>query len=75
MASTAGRAGEAGIKARQEKASKFREDVLPVIQRMQGEGITTLGAIAQALNKEEIPTPRGTGHWSAVQVMRILRAA
>ena len=35
-------------------------------------GATSLSAIAAGLNERKIPTARGTGEWSAVQVMRVL---
>jgi hypothetical protein len=46
-------------------------DILPVIQALQKEGITTLAGIASALNHQGVPAPRG-GSWSAVQVSRVL---
>jgi hypothetical protein len=33
---------------------------------------TSLRAIAAALNEKHIPTARGNGEWSAVQVQRVL---
>jgi hypothetical protein len=35
-------------------------------------GATSLRAIAAGLNEQGIPTARGTGKWSAVQVARVL---
>lgn len=74
---SAERFAEIGASARQalmEKAERGRAEVLPAIQRLQAAGATSLRAIAAGLNAEEIPTPRGHGEWSAVQVLRILRS-
>jgi DNA invertase Pin-like site-specific DNA recombinase len=62
------------LRTRQESAAKYRADVLPLIQEKQRQGATTLRAIAEALNAEGTPAPRG-GEWSAVQVQRILKQA
>lgn len=64
----------AALQTRQEKAAKYRADVLPVIQEKQRQGATSLRAIADALNVDGTPAPRG-GSWSPVQVRRILTAA
>jgi DNA invertase Pin-like site-specific DNA recombinase len=66
-------ARQASLEARQEKAAKFRADILPLIREKQKQGAVTLMAIAAALNEDGTPTPRG-GTWSAVQVKRILEA-
>jgi DNA invertase Pin-like site-specific DNA recombinase len=63
------------IKARKQTAMKYRADVLPVIQDMQQKGASSLRAIASALNQDGVPTPTGKGEWTAVQVMRITKAA
>lgn len=54
------------------RAAKQRAQVLPVIAGIQGQGISTLRAIAAELNAREVDAPRG-GQWSAVQVQRILQ--
>jgi DNA invertase Pin-like site-specific DNA recombinase len=64
----------AALQTRQEKAAKYREDILPVIQQKQAEGAVTLKAIADALNMDGTPAPRG-GSWSPVQVSRVMSAA
>jgi Recombinase len=43
-----------------------------VIRELQAAGVTSLRAIAAALNERGIPTSRGQGTWQAVQVQRIL---
>jgi hypothetical protein len=54
------------------KASKLAQDLVPVIADIKASGASSLRQIADALNKEGIPTARG-GEWSAVQVQRVLR--
>ena len=54
------------------RAAKQRAQVLPVIAGIQGQGISTLRAIAAELNAREVDAPRG-GQWSAVQVQRVLQ--
>ena len=64
----------AALQTRQENAAKYRSDVLPLIREKQQQGAVTLRSIADALNLEGTPAPRG-GEWSAVQVQRILARA
>jgi hypothetical protein len=73
---SAERFAEIGAAARQSfnaQAAKGRAQVLPVIAEIQGQGTTTLRAIAAELNTREIDAPRG-GQWSAVQVQRVIAA-
>jgi DNA invertase Pin-like site-specific DNA recombinase len=65
---------KAALKTRQENAAKYLADVLPVIQDKQRQGAASLRAIAEALNADGTPAPRG-GEWSAVQVKRLLDRA
>ena len=44
----------------------------PTIAELQAAGATSLRAIAAGLNERGIPTSRGEGAWSAVQVSRVL---
>jgi hypothetical protein len=44
----------------------------PTITELQAAGATSPWAIAAGLNERGIPTARGTGTWSATQVMRVL---
>jgi hypothetical protein len=53
-------------------ADRRAAEVLPTIRELQAAGAKSLRAIAASLNELGIPTARGTGAWSAVQVMRIL---
>ncbi len=58
--------------ARADSANRRAADILPVIQSIQADGITSAAGIAKALNERGIPTPRG-GQWQAVQVQRALK--
>jgi hypothetical protein len=46
--------------------------VSPVIAELQAAGATSLRAIAAGLNARGIPTARGSGSWSATQVLRTM---
>lgn len=59
---------------RKAKAAAFASDLLPLIEAIRAEGITSFGGIAKALNERGIPTARG-GRWKTVQVQRALQAA
>jgi hypothetical protein len=55
-----------------QSAPKRAADLAPTIAELQTAGATSLRAIATAFNERGIPTARGTGTWSATQVMRVL---
>jgi len=60
-------------RASREAAAMARAaDLRPVIEEIRGEGVVSLGGIAKALNQRGVPTSRGAGAWSAVQVSRVL---
>ena len=61
--------GSAALSAR---AAARAVDVGRAIAALQTEGATSLRAIAEGLNAQGIPTARGNGTWSAVQVARVL---
>jgi DNA invertase Pin-like site-specific DNA recombinase len=61
------------VRVRKENASKYRADILPIIRQKQAEGIITLKALADALNADGTPAPRG-GQWQPTQVMRLLKS-
>ncbi len=56
----------------QQRADARAADVAPSIKALQASGATSLRAIAAGLNARNIPTARGYGTWSAVQVARVL---
>lgn len=57
---------------RQQRAASRAADIAPTIEELRASGTTSLRAIAAALNDRGIPTSRGDGTWSAVQVARVL---
>ncbi len=63
---------EASRKALQAIADQRAADIGPTIKELQEAGATSLRAIAAGLNDRGIPTARGSGKWSAVQVQRVL---
>jgi len=60
----------AGRAVRTAKANARASDLAPIITELKAQGITSLGAIAKALNLRGIPIARG-GEWTATQVMRV----
>jgi len=66
---------EAGRAVRAARADARAADLAPVIADLRGRGVETLTGIAQALTERGIPTPRGRGAWSAVQVSRAMARA
>lgn len=59
------------IQARRARAGAHATDLAPVITDLRASGVTTLAALADALNEKNIPAARG-GSWSPVQVSRAL---
>jgi len=62
----------AARKALQQRTAARAADLGPIIRELQAAGATSLRAIAASLNEKRIPTARGNGEWSAVQVARVL---
>ncbi len=71
QAGGADRGRVAGIATRQARASSRAADLAPIIADLRASGVTTLAALAERLNAENIPAARG-GAWSPVQVSRAL---
>jgi len=72
IAAFKGRSGSAaGIAALRLKADEHAALLAPVIERLQREGRTSLGAISRQLNEEGMRTPRG-GQWHASSVRNLL---
>jgi DNA invertase Pin-like site-specific DNA recombinase len=67
----AGKGNTAGVQAIQLQANAHAEDLRSVVQDLAGEGITSLGMIAKALNDRGIQTPRG-GAWYKTSVSNLL---
>jgi DNA invertase Pin-like site-specific DNA recombinase len=64
-------AGSVGRAAQIEGADKFAKSLEPVVQAVRSEGATTVRAIAQALNRRGIKSPRG-GIWHPSTVANLL---
>ena len=63
-----------GIAVRQRNANEKAERVRAEVEQLRGQGITSLKAIAQALNQRGVPTPRGgKARWYAMSVSLLLR--
>jgi DNA invertase Pin-like site-specific DNA recombinase len=58
--------------ALQARADSRVADIAPIIKDLQAAGAESLRDIAKGLNDAGIPTARGQGQWSAVQVKRAL---
>lgn len=61
-----------GTAAVKQRAAARAVDIAPTIKSLQAAGKTSLRGIADGLNEQGIPTARGQGKWSAVQVARVL---
>ena len=57
--------------ARTQRADHSAHVVLPIIEAMRVDGISSLSGIAAALNERGVPTPR-EGQWTATAVRRLL---
>jgi hypothetical protein len=66
------KARKSGNEAVARAAKQRASDVAPVIAELQASGAESLRAIAAGLNARGIPTARGNGQWSAVQVARVI---
>ena len=59
------------LAAVQKRANERAADVAPAIAEIIAAGAASLREIAAGLNERGIPTTRGAGTWSAVQVQRV----
>jgi len=59
--------------AKSSKADQRAAVVAPILARIDSAGTATLASIARQFNDEELPTPRGTGRWTATSVARLKR--
>ena len=62
----------AGADSNRASADRFARDVLPVVEAVRADGITSLAGIAGALNGRGILTARG-GRWYATTVRNLLK--
>jgi DNA invertase Pin-like site-specific DNA recombinase len=58
--------------ALQARADSRAADIAPIIADLRAAGAESLRDIAAGLNEAGIPTARGRGQWSAVQVKRVM---
>lgn len=63
-----------GTAASKQAAAQFAANVLPIVRKLQSEGVTSLTAIAAALNERGVRTARGT-QWYASTVSNLLKRA
>jgi DNA invertase Pin-like site-specific DNA recombinase len=66
------RARALATEALRTRAESRAADIAPIIKDLQAAGAESLRDIAKGLNDAGIPTPRGRGEWSAIQVKRTL---
>jgi Recombinase len=64
--------GEAGRRARTFRADARAAQLGPEIMGLRTAGLTSLHAIAKALNERGVPTATGKGRWEPSQVRRVL---
>ena len=64
-----------GAEVTKRRAAQRAADLAPTIAELRAEGATSLRDIADGLNARRIPTARGGGEWTAVQVKRVLSRA
>ena len=62
------------VASRKAVSAERKAEVLPIVRELQAAGVVTLRGIADALNAQGLPAPRG-GSWAPVQVRRVLAAA
>jgi DNA invertase Pin-like site-specific DNA recombinase len=67
-------AGRAAL-ARQEAAQRAAHRLALEVERLRGEGVKGLAAIARAMTGRGIPTPSGAGLWTHTTVARVLSRA
>ncbi len=67
-----GQAGQLGRDALSAGAAQFAANTMPIVAALQASGVTTLAAIADALNNRGVRTARG-GRWHVSTVMNLLK--
>jgi DNA invertase Pin-like site-specific DNA recombinase len=67
----AGKGNRAGVKVIKENADRHAANLAPVVDALRLEDITSLGAVAAALNERGMLTPRG-GRWHKTSVRNLL---
>lgn len=67
----AGKGNAAGVEAVKAQAKTYAEQMRPVVEHLQAQGKSSLGALAEALNEGGYRTPRG-GSWHKTSVGNLL---
>lgn len=67
----AGKGNAAGVEAAKAKAQDYAHQMRPVVENLQAQGKTSLGALVEALNGGGFRTPRG-GNWHKTSVKNLL---
>lgn len=67
----AGKGNTAGLQAIRVKADSHARNLMPVIEALKAEGVSSLGGVAAALNERGMLTPRG-GRWHKSSVSNLL---
>lgn len=67
----AGKGNAASLEIIKAKAEQHARDLAPIVDSLAAEGITSLGAIASALNERGMQTPRG-GAWHKSSVRNLI---
>lgn len=67
----AGKGNAAGVEAVKVKAQAYAQEMRAVVEHLQGQGKTSLGALVEALNGGGYRTPRG-GSWHKTSVSNLL---
>lgn len=67
----AGKGNGAAVGALKDAADRHAADLAPVIAHLRSEGLTSLPALAKALNERQMRTPRG-GQWHPSSVRNLL---
>jgi DNA invertase Pin-like site-specific DNA recombinase len=55
------------------RAERFARKMRPIIARLKRQGITTIRAIMEELNRLQIPTYRKNGHWHLNTVFQLMK--
>lgn len=70
----AGKGNVAAVESIKGNANAFAQDLLPVIERLRSQGLTSLPQLARGLNEGGFATPRG-GKWHPSSVRNLLARA
>ena len=67
-----GKNGKRLAKQNKQAAQIFARQLLPVIEKLRNQGITTFRGIAEELNHQGVPTFRGNAHWHVSTVFALI---